>query len=192
MLRRLFMPAKKKTSSARSLAPPFQIEPAALGFDLVLGVSPEVSASILLRRFLKPPFARFVVAPLQRLRPPYGCDVPRRGKVRFAPTSFCAYGKNDVIRPLPCSSFPNRTRCAGLRFGIGRKPGSLGIYTVATFSRTAFRSFCRGAASKAAAPIWLRCSAPGQSPLCSGAFLYLWHKDVLRLLPCSSSPNHKR
>ena len=27
----------KRTSSARSLAPPFQIEPAALGFDLVLG-----------------------------------------------------------------------------------------------------------------------------------------------------------
>ena len=200
--------------------------------------------------------------------------VPRRSKVRFAPTSFCAYGKKDVIRPLPCSSFPNRTRCAGLRFGIGRKPGSLGIYTfatfsktasrsfcrgaaskaaapiwlrcsapeqsplcsdvflcqrkkrrhpplpcssfpnrtrctglrfgigrkpgslgiytVATFSKTTSRSFCRGAASKAAAPIWLRCSAPEQSPLCSGAFLYLWHKDVLRLLPCSSSPNHKR
>ena len=35
LLRRLFMPAAKKTSSARSLAHPFQIEPAALGFDLV-------------------------------------------------------------------------------------------------------------------------------------------------------------
>ena len=31
---RLFMPMAKKTSSARPLAPPFQIEPAALGFDL--------------------------------------------------------------------------------------------------------------------------------------------------------------
>lgn len=39
----------KKTSSARSLAPPFQIEPTSLGFDLVLGANPEVSASILLR-----------------------------------------------------------------------------------------------------------------------------------------------
>ena len=61
----------------------------------------------------------------------YCCDVPRRSKVRFAPTSFYAYGKKDVIRPLPCSSFPNRTRCAGLRFGLGYKLGSSGIYTVA-------------------------------------------------------------
>ena len=75
------------------------------GLRFGIGCSPEVSASILLRcytsprtsyrsrrRFLKPPFARFVVAPLQRLRPPYGCDVPRRGKVRFAPAPFCTYG----------------------------------------------------------------------------------------------------
>lgn len=49
LLRRLFMPMAKKTSSARSLAPPFQIEPTSLGFDLVLGANPEVSASILFR-----------------------------------------------------------------------------------------------------------------------------------------------
>ena len=55
---------------------------------------------------------------------------PRRSKVRFAPTSFYAYGKKGVIRPLPCSSFPNRTRCAGLRFGLGCKPESYRIYTV--------------------------------------------------------------
>ena len=42
---------------------------------------------------------------------------PRRSKVRFAPTSFYAYGKKDVIRPLPCSSFPTATRCAGLAVG---------------------------------------------------------------------------
>ncbi len=42
---------QKKTSSARSLAPPFQIEPAALGFDLVLGGNLEALASILLRYF---------------------------------------------------------------------------------------------------------------------------------------------
>ena len=46
---RLFMPMAKKTSSARSLAPPFQIEPAVLGFDLVLGRNLEALASILLR-----------------------------------------------------------------------------------------------------------------------------------------------
>ena len=49
LLRRLFMPMAKKTSSARSLAPPFQIEPAVLGFDLVLGRNLEALASILLR-----------------------------------------------------------------------------------------------------------------------------------------------
>ena len=41
---------------------------------------------------------------------------PRRSKVRFAPTSFCACGKKDVIRPLPCSSFsakgPARLACS--------------------------------------------------------------------------------
>ena len=42
---------------------------------------------------------------------------PRRSKVRFAPTSFYACGKKDVIRPLPCSSFPTATRCAGLAVG---------------------------------------------------------------------------
>ena len=42
---------------------------------------------------------------------------PRRSKVRFAPTSFYATGKKDVIRPLPCSSFPTATRCAGLAVG---------------------------------------------------------------------------
>ena len=41
----------------------------------------------------------------------------RRSKVRFAPTSFYACGKKDAIRPLPCSSFPTATRCAGLAVG---------------------------------------------------------------------------
>ena len=41
---------------------------------------------------------------------------PRRSKVRFAPTSFYARDKKDVIRPRPCSSFPTATRCAGLQF----------------------------------------------------------------------------
>lgn len=35
LLQCLFMPTAKKTSSARSLAPPLQIEPTSLGFDLV-------------------------------------------------------------------------------------------------------------------------------------------------------------
>ena len=43
---------------------------------------------------------------------------PRRSKVRFAPTSFYAYGKKDVIRPLPCSSFPTATHFVGLAVGV--------------------------------------------------------------------------
>ena len=43
--------------------------------------------------------------------------VPRRSKVRFAPASFYACGKKDVIRSLPCSPFPTATRCAGLAVG---------------------------------------------------------------------------
>src|SRR5699024_10284819 len=35
LLRRLFMPMAKKTSSARSLAPPFQLRPTPLGSQLV-------------------------------------------------------------------------------------------------------------------------------------------------------------
>ena len=57
----------------------------------------------------------------------YCCDIPRRSKVRFAPTSFYVWGKKDIICPLPCSSFPNRNRCAGLRFGIA---ASLRFYCV--------------------------------------------------------------
>ncbi len=45
LLRRLFMPAAKKTPSACSLAPPLQIEPAALGFDLVFGADLWAAAS---------------------------------------------------------------------------------------------------------------------------------------------------
>lgn len=48
LLRRLFVPAAKKTSSARSLAHPFQIEPAVLGFDLGMGADWRAAASILL------------------------------------------------------------------------------------------------------------------------------------------------
>lgn len=52
LLRRLFLPMAKKTSSARSLAPPLQIEPALLGFDLVLDATPGTLASTVSRLFL--------------------------------------------------------------------------------------------------------------------------------------------
>ena len=49
------------------------------------------------------------------VRPP--SPAPRRSTVRFAPASFYARGKKDVIRPLPCPSFPTATRCAGPAVG---------------------------------------------------------------------------
>ena len=39
----------QKSERAHAAAPPFQIKPAALGFDLVSGANPEVMASTLLR-----------------------------------------------------------------------------------------------------------------------------------------------
>ena len=43
MLRRLFMPAAKKTPSARSLAPPLQLRPVSLGSQLVFVLQLRVS-----------------------------------------------------------------------------------------------------------------------------------------------------
>ena len=54
----------------------------------------------------------------KKRRYPDESHLTRRSKVRFAPTFFYSCGTKNVIRPLPCSSFPNRTRCAGLRFGL--------------------------------------------------------------------------
>lgn len=50
-----------------------------------------------------------------RVRPP----APRRSKVRFAPTSFCACGKKDVIRPLPCHPFQIEPAVLGFDLGMG-------------------------------------------------------------------------
>ena len=52
---------------------------------------------------------------------------PRRSKVRFAPTFF-VYGKN-VIRPLPCSSVSNRTRCCWASVWGRRFAAVLPFYT---------------------------------------------------------------
>ena len=77
----------------RSVAPPFRIEPAALGFDA--GYAP------LRRRFWKKLHSATLAAPaLTRLRP--------------ASALLC------------CSSFPHRTRFAGLRCGVMRRCGVVG------------------------------------------------------------------
>ena len=108
------------------------------------------------------------VVGLNRARVRIPPSAPRRSKVRFAPTSFYAYGKKDVIRPLPCSSFPNRTRCAGLRFDFGWKPGSIGIYTVVIFQLVA-----------------------NDISLCDEFFHFI-AKLIARSFCCSSIPNRTR
>ena len=49
--------------------------------------------------------------------------------ISFATTFF----QKVISRSFRRSSSPNRTRCAGLRFGFGCKPESSGIYSVAMF-----------------------------------------------------------
>ena len=44
-------------------------------------------------------------------------------------------------RSCHCSSFPNRTRRAGLRFGFGCKSKSLGIYIVLMFQTKIIRTY---------------------------------------------------
>ena len=58
---------------------------------------------------------------------------PRRSKLYIACSDFFAKVR---ARSCRCSSFPNRTRCAGLRFGFGCSPESSGIYTVAMLQRS--------------------------------------------------------
>ena len=84
----------KKTSSARSLAPPLQPRPAALG---------------------------------SQLGPPCGCLFPGNfgfhrsfhvgAKSALLRRLFMPAAQKDVIRPLPGSSSPTATRCAGLAVG---------------------------------------------------------------------------
>ena len=80
-----------KSERTHAAAPPFQIEPAALGFDLGF-------------------FLSFAVSFLCRRR-------------HYVGVIFCI-ACSDLFyihirdRLCRCSSFPNRTRCAGLRFGF--------------------------------------------------------------------------
>ena len=60
-----------------------------------------------------------------RVPPP----APRRGKVRFAPTFFISIETKNVIRPLPCSSVSNRTRCCWASVWGRRFAAVLPFYT---------------------------------------------------------------
>ena len=97
---------------------------------------------------------------------------PERGSVltvlsttsRQSPLCSDDFLSKSSSAPLPCSSSPNRTRCAGLRFGFSPRPERGSVLTVlSTTSR--------------------------QSPLCSDDFL---SKSSSAPLPCSSSPNRTR
>ena len=52
---------------------------------------------------------------------------PRRSKLYIACSDSFSKVRAHSCR---CSSSPNRTRCTGLRFGFGCRPGNNGIYTV--------------------------------------------------------------
>ena len=67
-------------------------------------------------------------------------------------------------RSFRCSSFPNRTRFAGLRFGFGCRPENWSLETV--------RAFHVGA----------------KSALLRRSFIPMEQKNVIRPLPCSSFP----
>ena len=117
------------------------------------------------RRCMAPLFACRFEPAASHFNPPPACRAsagrplvqiqslgPRRSKVRFAPTSFYVCVTKDAIRPLPCSSFPTATRCAGLT--VGRPPwGQLS-------------PLCHWEISILTVP-----SAPEQGSLCSGVFL---------------------
>ena len=64
---------------------------------------------------------------------------PRRSKVRFAPTSFYTYGKKDVIRPLPCSSLPNRNRWRWVAVWVPKCAWVSFLSTLPKLSPDAFR-----------------------------------------------------
>ena len=87
-LLRLFL---QKSERAHAAAPPFQTEPAALGFDLVLGAALKVAESILLR-----------------------CYTSEQALYRLL-RLFCK--SQSALMPLLLLSKPNR--CAGLQFGFG-------------------------------------------------------------------------
>ena len=85
LLRRFLFLSKQKTSSARSLAPPFQTEPASLGFGLVFALSAYCVHSSL---------SLLLVA----------------ADISLATNFFI---KKLIAHSFCCSSLPNAARCAG-------------------------------------------------------------------------------
>ena len=94
---------QKKTPSARSLAPPFQLRPALLARSWQAALRAAFFSN---RRSRVSPF------------------LPGRGPSALLRRLFYAYGKKDAIRTLPCSSFPTATRFAGSQLA-GRPAGGI-------------------------------------------------------------------
>ena len=95
---------QKKTPSARSLAPPFQLRPALLARSWQAALRAAFFSNRRSRGFPRSFQAGGPSALLRRL--------------------FSACGKKDAIRTLPCSSFPTATRFAGSQLA-GRPAGGI-------------------------------------------------------------------
>ena len=76
--------------------------------------------------------------------------------------------RKKLIRPLPCSSFPNRTRFAGLRFGFGSN--------LETAVSILLRCFTSEQASYCLLRFFISSALPGPSaifaPLCTTRYFY--------------------
>ena len=68
--------------------------------------------------FYKSYFSLILSQLFLRLRVSFLSTLPTSEQSPLCSDVFYAYGKKDVIRPLPCSSFPPATRCAGLAVGF--------------------------------------------------------------------------
>ena len=99
-----------------------------------------------------------VAAPFQSRSPVLrDCYFKTGRKVRFAPALSISRGIESTVRPLPCSSSPNRSRSAGLRFGIWYGPADNISFAATFFAKLTFRSFCRGSVQTRKAGLQLCC-----------------------------------
>ena len=147
------------------------------------GSSPAIPAKIRWRHRPPPPFPWTV--PEQMFQKEWICDpvaqsvehLPFKPWVRGSSPRWVTTSEQAPYRLLRlfikvrarsfcCSSSPNRTRFAGLRFGFGRKFGRHSVYTVSMFNV--------GASAISLAPT---------------PFYTLDKKDVSRPSPCTSFPN---
>ena len=86
----------KKSSLIHYVAPPFRIEPAALGFDSVFGANLKVNASKV-----------------------FTLSSSSQASYRLRRVFYASHQKL-IVRSFCCSSLPNRIRFAGFRFGLER------------------------------------------------------------------------